>query len=153
VEKHNRKANMTFQQSFSLCKRRRPVVDPIPAFVDQLKKYEKECREWGYLTAVDEVDAKDKFIPSSGVKRQVDDETDASDQNETKKKSKIAASPAMPANPKPISIGPSAKPSIGSSIGPSKPPDSDASNDKKEPQTSDVSQKKGRMIGPARPPN
>lgn len=129
------------------------MVDPIPAFVDQLKKYEKECREWGYLTAVDEVDEKDKSIPSSGDKRKIGGETDASEQNETQKKSKTKAGPStMPSFQKPAP-GPSAKPPIGPSVGPSKPPGLDASNGKKELQTSDVSQKKGRTVGPARPPN
>jgi hypothetical protein len=129
------------------------VVDPIPAFVDQLKKFEKECREWGYLTAVDEVDEKDKSIPSSRDKRKIDCETDASEQNETQKKSKTKAGPStMPSSQKPAP-GPSAKPPIGPSVGPSKPPGLDASNGEKELQTSDVSQKKGRMVGPARPPN
>lgn len=54
-EQTNRKTNMTLQQSLQLCQRRREMVDPIPAFIDQLKEYEKECRSWGYLTAVDQV--------------------------------------------------------------------------------------------------
>lgn len=49
-----RKANMTLKQSLQLCQRRRPVAGPIPAFLDQLKTYEGECRSWGHLTAVDE---------------------------------------------------------------------------------------------------
>ncbi|EED95851.1 dual specificity protein phosphatase, partial [Thalassiosira pseudonana CCMP1335] len=35
-----RKTNMTLQQSLQLCQRRREMVDPIPAFIDQLKEYE-----------------------------------------------------------------------------------------------------------------
>ena len=46
---------MTYAQSLLLCQRRRPVVDPIPSFCDQLRRYEKECREWGHLTAVDDI--------------------------------------------------------------------------------------------------
>lgn len=45
---------MTFEQGFQLCHQRRSLVEPIPAFCEQLKKYEKECRELGYLTAIDE---------------------------------------------------------------------------------------------------
>ena len=44
---------MTYQQAFQLCKQRRSTVDPIPAFCEQLKRYEQECRELGYLTATD----------------------------------------------------------------------------------------------------
>lgn len=45
---------MTLAQSLKLCQRRRPIVDPIPAFLDQLAAFERECRSLGYLTA-DEV--------------------------------------------------------------------------------------------------
>lgn len=55
MEKLFRKTNMTYKQSLLLCQRRRPVVDPIPSFCDQLRRYETECREWGYLTAVDAI--------------------------------------------------------------------------------------------------
>jgi len=30
------------------------MVDPIPAFLDQLRAYEKECRTQGHLTVVDD---------------------------------------------------------------------------------------------------
>lgn len=45
---------MTLTLCLKLCQRRRPMVDPIPAFLHQLSKYEKECRTMGYLTAVDD---------------------------------------------------------------------------------------------------
>mmetsp|Transcript_26300 Transcript_26300/g.53850 ORF Transcript_26300/g.53850 Transcript_26300/m.53850 type:complete len:155 (-) Transcript_26300:87-551(-) len=47
---------MTFQQSLKLCRRRRPEVDPIPAFLVQLKNFEIDCRSLGYLTALDDAD-------------------------------------------------------------------------------------------------
>lgn len=53
LEKYDRKANMTYQQAFQLCKQKRRSVDPISAFCEQLKRYEQECRELGYLTAID----------------------------------------------------------------------------------------------------
>lgn len=40
---------MTYQEGINLCKRRRPEVDPIPAFVTQLKVYESRCREMGTI--------------------------------------------------------------------------------------------------------
>lgn len=43
---------MTMDQSLELCKRRRPIVDPNSAFMGQLRTYEKDCRDWGHLTAV-----------------------------------------------------------------------------------------------------
>jgi hypothetical protein len=44
---------MTYKQALHLCKQRRSTVDPIPAFCEQLKRYEQECRDLGYLTATD----------------------------------------------------------------------------------------------------
>ena len=44
---------MTYKQALQLCKQRRSTVDPIPAFCEQLKRYEQECRDLGYLTAFD----------------------------------------------------------------------------------------------------
>ncbi|KAL7534649.1 hypothetical protein ACHAWF_004900 [Thalassiosira exigua] len=55
-----RKADMTLNQSMALCRRRRPVVDPIPTFVDQLRAYEGECRSRGHLTATDEAEEGEK---------------------------------------------------------------------------------------------
>ena len=49
---------MTYQQALQLCKERRAAVDPIPAFCEQLIKYERECRLLGYLTASDEQNIK-----------------------------------------------------------------------------------------------
>ena len=82
---HVRKANMTLTQSLKLCQRRRPVVDPIPAFLDQLATYERECRTLGYLTAVDDtgrnnetgdniakVHANGKDVAIGGQKRKVE---------------------------------------------------------------------------------
>jgi len=40
---------MTYQEGINLCKRRRPEVDPIPAFVTQLKVYESRCKEMGTI--------------------------------------------------------------------------------------------------------
>lgn len=76
---------MTLTQSLKLCQRRRPVVDPIPAFLDQLATYERECRTLGYLTAVDDtgrnnetgdniakVHANGKDVAIGGQKRKVE---------------------------------------------------------------------------------
>ncbi len=56
---------MTMKQSLTLCKRRRPVVDPIPAFLDQLVAYEKECRTGGHLTANDTPEDNDQVMEVS----------------------------------------------------------------------------------------
>jgi len=127
VEKYNRKANMTYEQSLSLCQRRRPVVDPIPAFREQLMKYEKECREWGYLTAVEVDEVKKQTLTNdarTGVqvnsspaeKRKVDAVEEANGPKEIKKSRVVGP---MPPPQKPISIGAAAKPTLGASVGPS----------------------------------
>lgn len=71
---------MTLTQSLKLCQRRRPMVDPIPAFLHQLATYERECRTLGYLTAVDEVlknnDTDERvaeaFVGTGGQKRKAE---------------------------------------------------------------------------------
>eukprot|EP00978_Attheya_sp_CCMP212_P039263 scaffold202677_cov51-Attheya_sp.AAC.2 len=40
----HRKAGMTMDESLDLCRSRRPVVDPIPAFLEQLRQYEEKCK-------------------------------------------------------------------------------------------------------------
>lgn len=126
MEKFNRKTNMTYEQAFRLCQRRRPVVDPIPAFCDQLRKYEKDCREWGYLTAVEEnnsggeqhlkyaegpnVDTDVRVKSSSGEKRKVDgDDTDV--------RKKHIVGPMPPSHNEASSIRSTSKPSVGTSVG------------------------------------
>ncbi|KAL7531906.1 hypothetical protein ACHAXR_004301 [Thalassiosira sp. AJA248-18] len=128
-----RKANMTLNQSLKLCQRRRPIADPIPSFLDQLRTYEKECRSWGHLTAMDEtqgderangkdiearkkVDEKDggagdKKSPSVGGKRKSDGAGDG-------EKKKRIAGPMVgpPRGPvKSVSIGPAMGPPTSTS--------------------------------------
>ncbi len=40
---------MSLEESLTLMKRRRPCVDPIPAFLEQLKRYEEECKSLGLI--------------------------------------------------------------------------------------------------------
>ena len=66
---------MTLQQSLKVCQRRRPMVDPNPGFLDQLRTYERECRAGGHLTSVDNqldnVKAKEKEIVEGGAVKKV----------------------------------------------------------------------------------
>eukprot|EP00956_Cyclotella_meneghiniana_P004409 scaffold5380_cov91-Cyclotella_meneghiniana.AAC.4 len=162
---------MTYQQSLALCQRRRPVVNPIPAFCDQLIKYEKECRDWGYLTAVDgEDEVKKRHQPSTcadnaGVnstmesssekKRKVEVDNKSNKVNGETKKSK-SVGPTMPPMEHSVGIGPTSiavKPIVGPSRG---PPDSEsASTSPKGAGMADThytKDDKKRVIGPARPP-
>lgn len=119
LEECNRRANMTYDQGLQLCKQRRSVVDPILAFCEQLKQYEQECRELGYLTAVDTKSGEDN---SSNHDRNVSAKKESVC---SKRKAEVNYAHGM--NKKRVvgpSIGPT-KPSIGPSrpsIGPSKRP-------------------------------
>jgi len=64
-----RKANMTLNQSLILCQRRRPMVDPNPAFLDQLRTYERECWAGGHLTSMD---VKQHVVKAKGIESLVD---------------------------------------------------------------------------------
>ena len=44
---------MAYTDAFELCKRKRPVAQPIASFVDQCKKYEQKCRKLGVLQSGD----------------------------------------------------------------------------------------------------
>lgn len=137
---------MTFQQSLNLCQRRRPAVDPIPAFRVQLKDYESKCRSQGYLTALDDTDG--TFLENgSGVtgkeisanvndKRKKCSDDNAFSKRDAEKKRKVMGPSIGPSDgpsigPPPSaptkvhlkthSIGPKQRPSIGPSIGPTMP--------------------------------
>lgn len=40
---------MTLERALALCREKRPAVAPIPAFMDQLRRYEIQCREDGLI--------------------------------------------------------------------------------------------------------
>lgn len=137
-----RKANMTLDKSLKLCQRRRPVADPIPAFIEQLKAYEKECQSWGHLTSVADDDSDKKAsgnndiiysaIDNSGEKRKAED---SSGDDGRKKRA----------------VGPSIGP-----IGPVRPPTkpkgaSDEKGGKDEKRV--VGPAKRPPIGPMKPPS
>lgn len=44
-----RKLGMSYADAFEICKRKRPVAQPIPSFVGQCKKYERKCRKLGVI--------------------------------------------------------------------------------------------------------
>ena len=134
---------MTYQQALQLCKERRATVDPIPAFCEQLKRYEQECRELGYLTATDvqhrnlnattKGQNKDSSIIQTadtdivGSKRQMD----VSGDRAAKRRMGPSIGPTKP-SAEPIVIGPS--------IGPSRPQNNASKPSKKT------------VIGPQMPP-
>ncbi|KAL7502842.1 hypothetical protein ACHAWX_000540 [Stephanocyclus meneghinianus] len=127
-----RKANMTYEQSLQLCQKRRGVVDPIPAFREQLRKYEKDCREWGYLTAVNQGESDQNGVlkgvvrenvflqanshPSSGGKRKVGVSEGASGLNDHKRGT-LAIAAAPTANGPFLGTCTMRPPFIGPSIG------------------------------------
>ena len=147
---------MTMKQSLALCQRRRPVADPIPAFVEQLKAYEKECRQFGHLTAVDNDSSKPSVGPSSdgsGGKRKAESSSCSSNDGKSGKKRDVGPSIEP-------SIGPSI-PTKGASVGPSlkhestekKGIDSKHAHDEGvKDKASSAADKKKKVIGPELPP-
>ena len=108
---------MTMKQSLHLCKRRRPVVDPIPAFVEQLKIYERECRTWGHLTSEDNV----TFGAQKGVSEKVEGDSSNVAGVGVGEKRKANNDDGSGDGKKKRAVGPAIGPSIGPSIGPMKP--------------------------------
>lgn len=123
---------MTLDKSLKLCQRRRPVADPIPAFIEQLKAYEKECQSWGHLTSVADDDSDKKAsgnndiiysaIDNSGEKRKAED----SSGDDGRKKRAVGPSigPIGPVRPptKPKGASDEKGPAKRPRIGPMKPP-------------------------------
>ena len=118
---------MTLDKSLKLCQRRRPVADPISAFIEQLKSYEKECRSWGHLTSVADDDSVEKAsgngdIIYSGEKRKAED----SSGDDGRKKRAVGPSigPIGPVRPptKPKGASDEKGPAKRPRIGPMKPP-------------------------------
>ena len=123
---------MTLDKSLKLCQRRRPVADPIPAFIEQLKAYEKECQSWGHLTSVADDDSDKKAsgnndiiysaIDNSGEKRKAED----SSGDDGRKKRAVGPSigPIGPVRPptKPKGASDEKGPTKRPRIGPMKPP-------------------------------
>ena len=46
------KCGMTMKEAFTACQRRRPQIDPILSFRDQIRKYEEVCIAEGYIQTV-----------------------------------------------------------------------------------------------------
>mmetsp|Transcript_13201 Transcript_13201/g.20069 ORF Transcript_13201/g.20069 Transcript_13201/m.20069 type:complete len:184 (+) Transcript_13201:160-711(+) len=55
-----RKVGMTLESALKLCRARRSVADPIPAFVEQLEEYEKKCVRIGSIKVVESKKRKQK---------------------------------------------------------------------------------------------
>lgn len=64
-------AGLTLQEGMDLCKRRRPEVDPIPAFMEQLMTYESRCKKMGMLQSKDNIPQRNDAVnlKEKGMKR------------------------------------------------------------------------------------
>jgi hypothetical protein len=126
-------AGMGFSDALQLCKSRRDCINPIPAFIAQLKEYELECREKGLIQC-------DKHE----VKKKAATGTINSD------KKRKAIGPCRGPAPRPRVLGPSLPPASNAND-----PDEDAS--KKEGYKEGSKAKKQRReeicIGPSIPTN
>jgi len=62
---------MTMKEAFTACQRRRPQIDPILSFRDQIRKYEEVCIAGGYIQTIVpakkiNVNRKDQPLTSGG---------------------------------------------------------------------------------------
>eukprot|EP00571_Detonula_confervacea_P007588 CAMPEP_0172321156 /NCGR_PEP_ID=MMETSP1058-20130122/42511_1 /TAXON_ID=83371 /ORGANISM="Detonula confervacea, Strain CCMP 353" /LENGTH=163 /DNA_ID=CAMNT_0013036587 /DNA_START=364 /DNA_END=852 /DNA_ORIENTATION=- len=152
---------MTMKQSLKLCQRRRPVADPNSAFLDQLRAYEKDCRTWGHLTAVDDalenVDAGKKVSKKDGNDG---DNSGISAGGEKRKADNIGCSNGKKkriVGPAIGPIGPPRGPVKSAAIGPSMGPPTKVSSEKTRMSGAMLADGKGKdekkVVGPAsRPP-
>jgi len=133
-----RKVGMTLESALKLCRARRSVADPIPAFVEQLAEYEKKCIRIGSIKVVE------------NKKRKQKDESGSS--CSTKARLETVVGPMMPPNfqkEDPV-IGPALPPkSICCNEG-----ISSAQNEEKGKDEKSLKEKliEDHIIGPALPP-
>jgi hypothetical protein len=91
------KQGMTFDSALELCQKKRPGVEPIPAFVDQLRCYEIQCREVGLIPS----------CSTDGGGAEGQDETSEKDGSRKRKTSKSSSiGPSLPPSSKRRVIGP-----------------------------------------------
>lgn len=157
---------MTLKQSLALCKRRRPMVDPISAFLEQLRRYEQECISWGHLSVSDEK-ASDNSVtkasakvasvgpakPSLGVgdKRKT---ADSGNNGDGDKKKRIVGPIGPPRGPaKPTVAAATIGPAMGQPTSVSGSTDVVGKGDSAKSKKKDGQQEaKKQVIGPTRPP-
>lgn len=131
------RTRLTLREGIDLCKRRRPEVEPIPSFVEQLKIYESRCIETGMIRVIDDcarsTKGGDRY--TSGKKRKLDDATIG------------VRGPAK--GPSRNIIGPTKNPKKDGNIlviGPSLPPPASADDDGVNDASSLLEQRKARVI-------
>lgn len=91
------KQGMAFDSALELCQKKRPGVEPIPAFVDQLRCYEIQCREVGLIPS----------CSTDGGGAEGQDETSEKDGSRKRKTSKSSSiGPSLPPSSKRRVIGP-----------------------------------------------
>jgi len=174
-----RKANMTMEQSLQLCKRRRPVVDPNSAFMDQLRAYEKDCREWGHLTAVDGKpkkvskvngresgggdrdkkfpcnNGKDRGMSSGGDKRGAGENRGHGDEKKKQRTVGPMGPPRGPVGPNMLPNGPVRYAAIGPAMGPTTQSKDSAYDNSKDANGVKVNDRKvdKKVVGPMSRPS
>ncbi len=137
---------MSLDQALTLARRRRPEVEPIPAFIRQLQSYEERCRSLGLLKDEDEskgaqrekgldADGTDGKGVHSGV---IDDKLDHINATIVSQDGPGTTE----SEPSIMEKNPFATPTAKRVVGPSRPPST----------SSDASSKRS-MIGPSPPPS
>lgn len=93
---------MSLENALELCRTKRPGVEPIPAFLDQLSRYEIKCREDGLIPSCTD--------DSTGKKNRSETDKSSANQDSTRKRkdSKYSGTigPSLPPSSKRRVIGP-----------------------------------------------
>ena len=132
-------AGMVLEDALEVCRRRRDCVNPIPAFLSQLKEYEVECRREGLIIQNDDgadqkavgamagsLKGKRKAIGPSRGPMPASNPTDDDHDGGTSNKKRRAIGPSRGPVPKQRVIGPCRPPSLPVSDGSNKDADGKA---------------------------
>ncbi len=149
-------AGMALEDALEVCRRRRDCVNPIPAFLSQLKEYELECRREGLIIQNDHgadqkvigpmagnSKGKRKAIGPSRGPMSVPNPTDDDHDGGTSKKKLRAIGPSRGPDPKQRVIGPCRPPSLPVSDGANA--DADGKQDIKANADADADAAKERL--------
>lgn len=143
------RAGLTLQEGIDLCKRRRPEVEPIPAFVGQLKIYESRCIEMGMIRVTDDIARStgggDRY--TGGKKRKLDNATIGPARGPAKGPSRNIIGPTK----NPMKDGNT--PVIGPSLPPPASTDYDGVNDSPSLLEKDKAKVRYTAIGPEKEPS
>jgi len=91
-----RKERMCLGDALDACRRIRPCVNPIPGFMDQLRKYEQRCIKLGVVNVKKDDDSLNVGDKRNYIVNDDDDDDDKDGEAESCKRIKVMQGPALP---------------------------------------------------------